>query len=33
VTLVVMEILEGPAVVSSHRSVMKNLPWKESENA
>jgi hypothetical protein len=32
-TLVVMEILTAPAVVSSHRSMMKNLPWKESESA
>jgi hypothetical protein len=32
-TLVAVEIQTASAVVSSHRSVMKNLPWKESESA
>jgi hypothetical protein len=29
----VVEIQTALAEVSSHRSVRKNLPWKESENA
>jgi hypothetical protein len=31
-TLMAVEIQIAPAVVSSHRSVRKSLPWKESEN-
>jgi hypothetical protein len=32
-TLVVVEIWTAPVVESSHHSVMKNLPWKESKSA
>jgi hypothetical protein len=32
-TPVVMEIQTALTVVSSHRSGMKNLPWKENEGA
>jgi hypothetical protein len=30
--LVAAEILTAPAVVSSHHSALKNLPWMESES-